>query len=139
MLHLARGMTDCEVDFLTSMQYVIMDRDPLFTHQVRSCFASIGCKAKVPPPHSPSLNAYIERFIRTLQKEVGGIIPFSTEHLRQVLTEQVAYYNHERNHQGLDDHHIPVSLHGQRSAPHGDIVCRSRLGKTLNFNYRKAG
>ena len=99
MLNMARALTDPETGLLNGMRYVIMDRDPLFTKQVRSCFRSIGCRPKVLPPHSPDLNAYIERFIGTVRTEIGHqIIPLSTEHLRHALAEHIAYYNHERNH-----------------------------------------
>ncbi len=139
MLNMARAMSDPEEGFLKGMNYVIMDRDPMFTGQVRACFRSIGCKSKVLPPHSPDLNAYIERFIGTVRREIGrAIIPLSSEHLRHCLAEHIAYYNHERNHQGLDGHRFPVPLHDHDSRSHGEIVCGSRLGKTLNFYYREA-
>ena len=139
MTNMARSMTDYADGFLTDVSHVIMDRDPLYTHQVKTCFTSIGCTPKVLPARSPNLNAYIERFIGTVRREIGtAIIPLSTEHLRHTLAEHIVYYNHERNHQGLSDHRIPAPLHGRCSHATGPIRCRSRLGKTLNFYYREA-
>ena len=139
MLNMARTLTDPDSGFLKGMKAVIMDRDPLFTAQVRACFASVGCKPKVLPPHSPNLNAFIERFIGTVRREVGRrIVPLSGDHLDVVLREHIAYYNHERNHQGLADHQIPIPSHDRDLNLSHPVKCRSRLGKTLNFYYRKA-
>jgi len=43
-------------------------------------------------------------------------IPLSTDHLEHLLREHIAYYNHERNHQGLDEHPIPVPVHDRQTA-----------------------
>ncbi len=138
MLNMARQLVQDD-GFLVGMRYVIMDRDPLFTGQVQACFNSIGCRPKVLPPHSPNLNAYIERFIGTVRREIGRhVLPLSTEILTRSLREHVAYYNHERNHQALPIHRAPVPIHGRPLNAHGPIVCCSRLGKTLNYYYRDA-
>ncbi len=140
MLNMARALTDCDHGFVAGMQYVIMDRDPLFTSQVKTCFRSIDCEPKVLPPHSPNLNAYIERFIGTVRREIGrAIVPLSTEHLSHALAEHIVYYNHERNHQSLPGHRAPVPSHGCDLPSDRPVACRSRLGKTLNFYYRTAG
>jgi len=139
MLNCARAMIDPDTGFLRDSTAVIMDRDPLFTHQVRDCFTSIGCRPKVLPPRSPNLNAYIERFIGTVRREIGrSIIPMSLQHLEHLLREHVTYYNHERTHQGLPGHPIPIPLHDQSLHQQDPVRCRSRLGKTLNFYYREA-
>ena len=62
----------------------------------------------------------------------------SGDHLRVVLREHIAYYNHERNHQGLVDHKIPIPSHDRDLNLSHPVKCRSRLGKTLNFYYRTA-
>jgi hypothetical protein len=61
-----------------------------------------------------------------------------TESLAHSLREHVAYDNRDRNHQALDGHRSPAPVHDRPSNAHGTIVCRSRLGKTLNFYYREA-
>lgn len=139
MLNCARALTDPDTGFLKDSTAVIMDRDPLFIHPAKACFASIGCRPKVLPPHSPNLNAFIERFIGTVRREIGHhIIPLSLDHLEHVLREHLAYYNHERTHQGLPGHSIPIPTHDRVSNQRAPICCRSRLGKTLNFYHREA-
>jgi putative transposase len=54
------------------------------------------------PVRSPNLNAYAERFVRTIREEcLDRMIFFGETSLRRALQEFVTHYNHERNHQGL--------------------------------------
>lgn len=139
VLNRIRENTAPDTGFMSGMRAVIMDRDPLFTAKVRACFAAVGCMPKVLPPRSPNLNAYIERFISTVRREISRrIIPLSNDHLEFLLREHVAYYNHERNHQGLRAHAIPAPLDYREADVSLPIHRRSRLGKTLNFYYRMA-
>ena len=138
-LNRLREAAMCDVGFLNNMNVVIMDRDPLFTNLVKSRLASAGCQPKVLPPRSPNLNAYIERFIGTVRREIGRqIIPLSTAHLETTLHEHIGYHNHERNHQGLSGHPIPIPLRDREVNPAHPVQCRSRHGKTLNYYYRAA-
>ena len=54
------------------------------------------------PIRSPNLNAYAERFVRSVKSEcVGQVIPIGERHLRRVVSEYVEHYHRERNHQGI--------------------------------------
>jgi putative transposase len=62
---------------------------------------------------------------------------FGERHLRYVIREYVAYYNHERFHQGIGGKLIrPTSAAGNMAT--GDIKRRSRLGGLLNYYDRAA-
>ena len=51
---------------------------------------------------SPNLNAYAERFVRSIKEEcLGRMIFLGQASLRRAIREFVAYYHTERNHQGL--------------------------------------
>ena len=53
------------------------------------------------PPRSPNLNAYAERFVRTIQESyLDRLILFGEGSLRKAIHEFVAHYHLERNHQG---------------------------------------
>ena len=55
------------------------------------------------PANSPNLNAYAERFVLSLRREcLDRFVPLSEGHLRTAVTEYVAHYHTERNHQGID-------------------------------------
>ena len=52
-------------------------------------------------PESPNLNAYAERWIRSVKDEaLSRMILFGEDSLRHVLNEYMDHYHHERNHQG---------------------------------------
>jgi transposase InsO family protein len=57
-------------------------------------------------PYSPNMNAFAERFVRSVRQEcLNHFIVFSYNHLRNLMREYVYYYNNYRPHQGL--HGIP--------------------------------
>lgn len=74
-----------------------MDRDPVFAAAFRSLLMSGGVKGVRLPARSPNLNAYAERFVRSVREEcLAKIIPLSETHLREVLREYVEHYHTER-------------------------------------------
>jgi hypothetical protein len=53
------------------------------------------------PARSPSLNAYAERWVRSVKEEcLSKVILFGEGSLRRALSEYVEHYHAERNHQG---------------------------------------
>jgi transposase InsO family protein len=89
------------------------------------------------PARSPNLNAFAERWVRSIREEcLDRIVPLSEAHLRNAVREYVAHYNFERPHRGLGNELVfprdgPVQTEGP--------VCRSkRLGGLLNSYDRKA-
>jgi len=93
-------------------------------------------KPIVLPPRSPNLNAFIERFFRSLKSEcLDRMIFFGENSLRNAVKEYLAHYHQERNHQGLD--HQIIEPGEEVSQSDGEIECRERLGGLLNYYYRK--
>jgi putative transposase len=68
MVQTARNVTDGLEGFLKEKRYLIHDRDPLYTKQFRSMLAEAGIESVMLPPRSPNLNAYAERFVRTIKE-----------------------------------------------------------------------
>ena len=53
-------------------------------------------------PYSPNMNAYAERFIRSIRAEcLDWMIVFNHKQLRNIIREYVKYYNTVRPHQGI--------------------------------------
>ena len=76
----------------------------------------------------------------TITDETALFIVSCSAAIHQQLYTLIDLLNeHERNHQGLDGHRIPVPVHDRQTASRSPVRCRSRLGKTLNFYYREAG
>ena len=89
------------------------------------------------PARSPNLNAYAERFVRTIKSEcLSQIIPLGERHLRNAVKEFTEHYHLERNHQGLnnrliDDNRVESTLNAT-------IDCHERLGGILKYYHRLA-
>ena len=86
-------------------------------------------------PYSPNLNAYAERWVRSIKEDcLNNLVLLGEGSLRHAVSEYVEFYNHERPHQGLGNE-IVVSQSTEISAEDG-VKVRSRLGGRLNFYYR---
>ena len=103
MVQVDRNLTDVEDGFLADKKYLIHDRDPLFTAEFRETLAAEIESVRL-PARSPNLNAYAERFVRTIKEScLERLILFGEQSLRRAIEEFVVHYHHERNHQGLDN------------------------------------
>ncbi len=117
MSQIARNLTDCVDGFLLNSRYLLMDRDTKFTSAFRATLASAGVEAVLLPPRSPNLNAYIERFMRSLKEEcLNRMIFFGEASLRRATSEFVAHYHRERNHQGVGNRLSCPSPAGQETS-----------------------
>ena len=102
MGQIARNLTDAVDGLLKGKRYLLHDRDPLFTAEFLSTLAEAGTKSVKLPPRSPNLNAYAERFVRTIKEScLDRLILFGEDALRTAVREFVAHYHGERNHQGI--------------------------------------
>ncbi|MBK7585055.1 MAG: transposase [Myxococcales bacterium] len=94
MAQVARNLTDPAVGFLRDTLYLIHDRDPLFTQEFTEILAAAGVKTVKLPARSPNLNAYAERFVRSIRHEcLRRVIPLGEQHLRQIVSEYVEHYH----------------------------------------------
>ncbi len=137
MKQIARNLTDCEEGFLNGCRHLIHDRDPLFSRSFRAILKSSGVETVKLPARSPNLNAYAERFVRSIKSEcLAQIIPLGERHLRHAVKEYTEHYHIERNHQGLDNQLIEKrdGVIDMNSA----VVRHERLGGSLNYYDRRA-
>ena len=101
------------------------------------CSADIGIQSVKLPPRSPNLNAYAERFVRTIKEScLDRLILFGEDSLRKAIREFVAHYHLERNHQGLGNRLITPEATPENSS--GTIRRRQRLGGMLNYYHSAA-
>jgi len=135
MEQLARNLTDPVAAFLRHSTKLIHDRDPLFTKRFNAILRSAGVKPILLPPRSPNLNAYAERFVKSIRSEcLDQMILLGEDHLRTTIAQYLIHYHQERNHQGLENQLIdPAEL-----TPTGQIRRRRRIGGLLNYYYREA-
>ena len=136
MTQLARNLTDAGDGFLRGMQYLILDRDPLYSAAFRRLLRDSGVKPLLLPARSPNLNAFAERFVLSVKSEcLDRIVPLGEAHLRAAVRAFVAHYHEERPHQGLGNERIAPTT---TSTGTGPVQCRERLGGVLKFYYREA-
>jgi putative transposase len=137
MDQIGRNLTDAVDGILNGKRYLIHDRDPLFTTEFLGLLAGVGVKSVKLPPRSPNLNAYAERFVRTIKEScLERMILFGEESLRTTIQNFVAHYHTERNHQGLGNRLI--SPHPDHRGNAGVVRRHQRLGGMLNYYYRTA-
>jgi len=104
MKQICRNLTDAEDGFLNGASHLIMDRDASF-HALRD-YVTNNSETEIVllPPKSPNLNAYLERWFRSLKTEcVDRMIFCGRRSLEKAISECVRHCHTERNHQGLDN------------------------------------
>jgi len=137
MEQMASNLTDGFDGFLRDCRHLIHDRDPLFTDAFRAILSNVGIKPLKLPRRSPNLNAYAERFVRSIKHEcLDRMIFFNEASLRYAVKQYVEPYHEERNHQGLESRIIRPRFDQQKRT--GDIERQERLGGLLSFYCRKA-
>ena len=88
------------------------------------------------PTRSPNLNAFAERFVRSIKSEcLARFVPLGEHHLRAGVRAFVAHYHEERPHQGLGNILIAPKTPSLGAGP---VRCRTRLGGLLKFYHREA-
>jgi transposase InsO family protein len=132
MMQIARNLTDPFDGFVSSKRFIIIDRDRKYCDAFRAMLKNAGAEPLRLPPRSPNLNAWVERFVRSIKEEcLGKMIFFGERSLRRAITEYLAHYHAERNYLGLDNRLIDSNEDVGRS--NGGVQCRERLGGMLRY------
>lgn len=101
MKQAARNVTLAGSGFLGGFRYLLHDRDSKFCATFREILKAAGVAPVALPPRSPNLNAFAERWVRSVKEEcLSKLILFGEGSLRRAVEEFVAHYHGERNHQG---------------------------------------
>ena len=118
-------------------RYLIRDRDRSYGGAFIGKARAIGIETVLTAVRAPKANAIAERVVGTLRREcLDHLIIVNERHLRLVLRDYVAHYNHVRPHQALElwapDDRRP------RSPPRseGQVVGRPILGG-LHHEYER--
>ena len=69
MKQVARNLTDGLDGFLANCWYLIHDRSSLFTPEFGMILESVGIETLPMPARTPNLNAYAERYVRTIKED----------------------------------------------------------------------
>ncbi len=138
MIQIARNVTMEEWGFLAPRHYLIHDRDGKYCSAFQQIIDAAGVTRVPLPPRSPNLNAYAERWVRSVKEEcLSRLILFGEKALWYALTEYGTHYHHESNHQGKGNVLLLPAVN-QSGKGEGAIQCRERLGGLLKYYGREA-
>ena len=137
MTQMARNVTDVDEGFLRGTRYLILDRDTKYTDEFRSVLDRQGIHLIRLPPRSPNLNAFAERFVRSIKSEcLSRMIFFGQASLRHAITQYLSHYHTERNHQGRGNQLLRP--HARTGNTFKAVQRRQCLGGMLSYYHRHA-
>ena len=113
-------------------RYVAIDPDDIGGVLLRE-----GIEVVRLPPRTPNLNAFAERFVRSIKEEcLSRMMFFGQASLEHAVRQYMTHYHTERNHQGLESRlPRPTSI---SALPHHTVRRRQRLGGMLSYYHRAA-
>ena len=128
-----------ERGFLEGCRYLIHDRDTKFTDSFLAIVKSGHIEPLELPARSPYLNAYAERWVKSVKEEVlSKLILFGEVSLRRALSKYQVHFHRERNHQGKDNVLLFPVAQKRGKRDEGSVNCRERLGGLLKYYHREA-
>jgi putative transposase len=137
MTQIARNAVDERSGCLHACRYLLHDRDSKFCASFKDVLRSEGVSCLTLPPHSPNLNAFAERWVRSVRQEcLGKLILFGEGALQRALNEFIQHFHLERNHQGKGN--VLLFPTAMTTSSGRRIGCRERLGGLLRYYSRAA-
>jgi len=135
MAQIARNVTGWDGK-LENAKYIIHDNDKKYPPQFNKIMDGSGVKPVKLPIMSPNLNAYSERWVRSIKEDcLKYFIPFGEKSLKRIVSSYVEHFHEERNHQGLGNAiPFPAEHVGLTS---GKIKTKKRMGGLLKYYYRE--
>jgi transposase InsO family protein len=96
---------------IETFKFLIHDRDPIFTRAFNEVFEMEDLKIIQMAAHAPRMNAYCERVIGTLRRELlDKILIVNERHLTTVLTEYLIHYNGHRPHRSRQQRPFEIDV-----------------------------
>jgi transposase InsO family protein len=139
MKQIARNVTMDEWGFLGNCRYLIHDRDTKFTDSFRAIVKSGHVDPLKLPARSPNLNAFAERWVKSVKEEcLSKLILFGEVSLRRALREYLTHFHQERNHQGKGNVLLFPTATKAVNDVDGSVGCKERLGGLLKYYHREA-
>ena len=139
MTQMARNAVDQIDGVFRPIRFALHDRDTKFCASFRATLRSGGVQPLSLPAHSPNLNAFAERWVRSIKSEcLAKLILFGEASLRRATTEFANHYHYERNHQGKANLLLFPTPGCRRPRDRSLIRCHVRLGGLLKYYSRAA-
>ena len=128
MEQMARNATLEELGCLHPCRYLLHDRDTKFCESFGEVLKAGGVKPLKLPARSPNLNAYAERWVRSVKEEcLSRLILFGESSLKRALQQYEVHYHEERNHQGKENQLLFPRQTQPVGSDHGSVQCQERF------------
>ncbi|MGB5677349.1 MAG: helix-turn-helix domain-containing protein [Gammaproteobacteria bacterium] len=139
MKQMARNVTMDGWGFLNNCLYLIHDRDTKYCQSFRDTIGSGDVKTLPLPARSPNLNAFSERWVKSVKDDcLSKLILFGETSLRRALHDYLVHYHAERNNQGKGNVLLFPTATQAKNHVDGSVRCKERLGGLLKYYYREA-
>jgi putative transposase len=139
MKQIARNVTMDDWGFLNNCRYLIHDRDTKYCQSFRDIIESGDVKTLPLPARSPNLNAFSERWVKSIKDDcLSKLILFGETSLRRALHDYLVHYHAERNHQGKGNVLLFPTTTQAKNRVEGSVRCKERLGGLLKYYHREA-
>ena len=120
-------------DRVGRFRFLVHDRDTKFTAAFDAVFAAEGLTVLRTPVRAPRANAYAERWVGTVRREVlDRMLIFGGRQLRSVLAEYADHYNGHRPHRALGQAPPLGPAEPHVILPGGRVARRDRLGGLIH-------
>jgi putative transposase len=120
-------------DRLSSLRFLVHDRDPVFTAAFGEVFRAEGLRVMTTLPRTPRMNSIMERGVGSARREcLDRMLVAGERHLCLVLGEYSDHYNSHRPHRSLQQEppngraDLPAEVTGMR------VLRRDRLGGLIH-------
>ena len=134
----ARNLFVCHPRRFTHTRALVRDRAGQFVNDFDEVFRTEGLKILKTPVRAPMANAFAERWIGSLRRELlDRTIIWNQHQLQRLVIDYIAHYNAHRPHRSLNQRPPaptkPPNANGQQLR----IVRTTRCGGLIN-EYRRA-
>jgi transposase InsO family protein len=129
----ARNLVMAVDDRVGRFRFLVRDRDAKFTAAFDAVFAAEAIKVLMTPVRAPQANAYAERWVGTVRRELlDRMLIVGGRQLQAVLAEYVDHYNGHRPHRALGQAPPLGSAEPPVIPPAGRVARRDRLGGLIH-------
>jgi putative transposase len=130
------------------VEMVFHDRDTKFTKKVDRDLRNAGIEVKKTAFRAPNTNAFVERFIQSVEQEcLDHFVIVGEQHFNHLVKSWLEYYHTERPHQAKENTLLMRTRRPKKRKlvvspdefpKRRDVGCRERLGGLLKHYFRKA-
>ena len=118
---------------------LIRDYDNMFSTEFEEIIKTTGAEIKKVGPRAANMNAFVERWVQSIQQEcLDHFIVFGEDHFNYLVSEWVEHYHAERPHQNMGNSPLTGEWPDEGGEDVPEVVCKARLGGLLKHYERRA-